>query len=192
MDQDSSFDEIQLKHYLTRLQICAQKDTIGMFGINLDLLDKNDYTDEMFITSGSILNIKIALEVGGFDENLFIDEVDNEFCLRLISRNYSTLKFGNIQMNHQFGTTKKVLTPKLKYENRVIYSPLRNYYNTRNYFYVNKIYKHEYKQKKDRKTMLKYRIKNSLLYENTFKTLYYVIKGYIDFKRNKMGNIYSK
>lgn len=34
------------------------------------------------ITSGNIINISIALSCGGFDENLFIDSVDEEFCIR--------------------------------------------------------------------------------------------------------------
>ena len=189
MDQDSSFDQIELDKYIGRIEGNTEKDKIGMFGINLDPIDKNDYKDELFITSGSILNVNIASKLGGFDENLFIDEVDNEFCLRLIAKGYSTLKFGNISMNHQFGTTRRVLTPSLKYKDRVIYSPLRNYYNTRNYFYVNQLYKHQYKQKKDRRTMLLYRIKNSLLYENTFKTIFFIFKGYYDFKMRNMGKI---
>ena len=188
MDQDSSFDEIDLNVYLSRV-LDYKNSKIGMFGINLDQHDKNDYDNEMFITSGSILNVEHAIEIGGFDENLFIDEVDNEFCLRLISKGYFTKRFGNISMNHQFGTTRKVLTPSLKYKDRVIYSPLRNYYNTRNYFYVNSIYTHDYKQKRDRLIMLKYRIKNSLLYENTLKTIYYVVRGYLDFCLNRMGKI---
>jgi rhamnosyltransferase len=166
MDQDSSFDPTMLDKYLHQIEKCPVLENVGMFGINLDKNDKNDYYDELFITSGSIINVDLAQQIGDFDEKLFIDEVDNEFCLRLILNKYSTLKFGNITMNHQFGSTRKVLTPSLTYKERVIYSPLRNYYNTRNYFYVNKLYKHDYKQKKDRKTMLLYRIKNSLLYEN--------------------------
>jgi rhamnosyltransferase len=188
MDQDSSFEEIEINNYLSKIEE-NKNFKIGMFGINLSQFDKNDYENEMFITSGSILNVNHAIEIGGFDENLFIDEVDNEFCLRLISKGYFTKRFGNISMNHQFGTTRKVLTPSLRFKERVIYSPLRNYYNTRNYFYVNRLYTYDYKQKRERLIMLKYRIKNSLLYENTLKTIYYVFRGYIDFKLNRMGRI---
>ena len=43
------------------------------------------------MTSGNLVNIAIAQAVGGFDDSLFIDYVDHDFCLRLRAHGYRIL-----------------------------------------------------------------------------------------------------
>ena len=40
--------------------------------------------DLYVITSGSVLNLKYVQEIGLFNEKFFIDEVDNEYCVRIV------------------------------------------------------------------------------------------------------------
>ena len=42
------------------------------------------------MTSGNLLNLKIAEKIGDFEEKLFIDEVDHDYCYRIRRKaNYS-------------------------------------------------------------------------------------------------------
>ena len=189
MDQDSSFNKDEFDKYLRIIESTDNKKEIGMYGINPWRKSFTNIENEILITSGSILNIQIAEIVGKFDENLFIDDVDYEFCLRLFINKFKTLRIGEIHFNHQFGEKKRILSPRLQYQYRSIYNPTRIYYITRNYFYVNKLYKGKIKLKENRQRVLKNRIKDSLMYSNTFRTIQYFIKGYLDFKFNRMGEI---
>lgn len=51
------------------------------------------------ITSASCTNLAVWKEVGGFDERLFIDLVDNEFCKRLIVSGYKILRLNNLVLD---------------------------------------------------------------------------------------------
>lgn len=82
------------------------------------------------ITSGSILNLEAYATVGGFNENFFIDEVDNEYCVRLskagygikiIKESFLFQEFGADNIRHSF-TGKAANT----------YSAFRLYYQIRN------------------------------------------------------------
>src|SRR5437016_4565785 len=58
---------------------------------------------EHLITSGSIINL--AARTGGFDEHLFIDMVDIEYCYKSIAAGYKIIQFKNILLEHRLGTT---------------------------------------------------------------------------------------
>lgn len=109
---------------------------------------------EFCITSGSFMNIQKTLEIGGFDEWLFIGLVDNEICYRIKLNGYRIIRNNVMILNHELGN----LTPsrlenvylrlgnllhsetikKLSYKRAV--SPMRLYYATRNMIYLKKRY----------------------------------------------------
>lgn len=63
-----------------------------------------DYSEvDTIITSGCLTNIAIWREIGGFNEGYFIDNVDDEFCLRASLHNYKTLATNEIVLEHQIG-----------------------------------------------------------------------------------------
>lgn len=114
------------------------------------------------ITSASCTNLKIWKKLGGFDEFLFIDLIDNDFCKRLMLNNYKILRVNNIVLNQQFGDIKlkkaskvkfylwvaklfskfpKLSTNIAKFSYKKNVSPLRVYYSNRNVIYLNKKYK---------------------------------------------------
>lgn len=119
---------------------------------------KNMVEDVNFcITSGSFMNVKKALEVGGFDEKLFIGLVDDEICYKIKKNGYRIIRNDAVVLNHELGK----LTPskhesfylrigeilhsdsikKLSYKRTV--NPMRLYYATRNMIYLNKKYPQE-------------------------------------------------
>ena len=106
------------------------------------------------ITSASCTNLEGWKCVGGFDEWLFIDLVDNDFCKRIIASEYKILRLNNLVLDQEFGkiipkgervqkfwnreakTLHNDNFGKLGYSKSV--SPMRVYYTCRNILYVNK------------------------------------------------------
>jgi rhamnosyltransferase len=110
LDQDSIVDKEIFRHYHSVLN--EFHDPIGSIGIlapkhtqriNLETLNYSAYETNFAITSGSLTNIKAAIEVGGFDNKLFIDAVDWEFCIRLRNIGKKILAVNNTYIEHQLG-----------------------------------------------------------------------------------------
>lgn len=116
---------------------------------------ETEYVD-VCITSGSCTNVDIWKKVGKFDEWLFIDLVDNDFCKRIILSGYKILKINSVILDHQYGMLKRrskitetfflkmgdllnnVNIQKLSFKRLV--NPIRIYYENRNVIYLNKKY----------------------------------------------------
>lgn len=106
---------------------------------------------EFCITSGSFMNIQKTLEIGGFDEWLFIGLVDNEICYRIKLNGYRIIRNNSVILNHELGnlTSSKFESVYLKLGNalhsktiqklsyRRTVSSMRLYYATRNMIYLN-------------------------------------------------------
>lgn len=82
------------------------------------------------ITSGSLVNVKIALSIGGFREDYFIDQVDHEFCLRLRTQGCRVVISREPVMAHSVGGPGGVDVPFLGILPN--HPPLRKYYIARN------------------------------------------------------------
>lgn len=201
MDQDSYFQPGQMEQYLFCIQNFAQKNMVAVFGVEyLQPLPAPAATcryEEVahLITSGSVVNVSLSQAVGGFDENLFIDEVDLEYCYRALRAGYKIIEIPSIFLNHHLGDVSQHISLKtLKKTNRTLHAPLRVYYMVRNFLYVQKKYKKYFPEsiahnKKD----LQCRIKNNILYnKNKVLVLRYIALGFFDFKRKKMGKIQTK
>ncbi len=83
------------------------------------------------ITSGSLLDLRLAQELGGFREDYFIDSVDHEFCLRARSRGHRIVIGCKPAMRHAIGgaTCYPHWLAGLTAFN---HSPVRKYYISRN------------------------------------------------------------
>lgn len=106
------------------------------------------------ITSASCTSIEAWEKIGKFDEWLFIDLVDNEFCKRLRLGGYKILRINELVLNQEFGkiipkseksqkiwmVVSKVLHNQnfAKFSYGKFVSPMRVYYTCRNIIYVNK------------------------------------------------------
>lgn len=93
------------------------------------------YTDRV-IQSGAMHRLDMMERVGEYDENLFIDEVDFEYCARCRSKGYSIIKLNPAVLIHDCQDTdiqRKFVDGKMVYINK--YSPLRYYYRYRNALY---------------------------------------------------------
>ncbi|MEP6466980.1 MAG: hypothetical protein ABJB05_11780, partial [Parafilimonas sp.] len=169
---------------------------VSMFGINYQQktteVNCNYAKVKFLITSGSVINLNLFQQVGDFDEKLFIDFVDTEYCFRSIQKGFKVIAFSNIYMHHNIGESiEKYSLKTLKKTSRFFHSSTRLYYMTRNFHYLNSKYKSEFSNElKVFKKDLLNRIKNKILYGSkrftTLKTLYKAVK---DFKNNSMGKL---
>lgn len=197
MDQDSDWEINQLQNYINCIQLSATYESTVMFGVSYSLMESLDektcrpVISDLLITSGSCINLHAFKNLPGFDENLFIDGVDTDFCLAANLHGHKLVAFKNIQMKHTIGQVKKIKLGN-SYLSRNIHTPKRVYYMVRNYLYINKKY-HDHQQQfkkvlHQQKTDLLNRIKNNILYNaqriSVFKQLLYAL---YDYKRGKMG-----
>jgi rhamnosyltransferase len=146
LDQDSICEKNIIECY----KQCFDLANVGMISSNyLDRnreknIDKNressdidykyDFVD-FCITSGSLVNLKAFIQVGGFDEIMFIDFVDNDFCNVLRKFNWKICKLNRICFEHEIGINgyRRFLWHKvLVYK----YSAIRRYYTFRNGIYL--------------------------------------------------------
>ena len=82
------------------------------------------------ITSGSLIDPRMAAEVGGFRDDYFIDQVDHEFCLRARAHGYQIVISRKVVMTHSVGRPGGVRVPFMgRLPN---HPPLRKYYIARN------------------------------------------------------------
>lgn len=109
------------------------------------------------ITSASCTNLKIWSDLGRFDEWLFIDFIDNDYCKRVKLNGLRILQLTNMVIDQEFGKielksprvagfwlwlsniTGNKNIAKLSYKKSV--SPMRVYYVHRNLLYLNKKFK---------------------------------------------------
>ena len=92
------------------------------------------------ITSASLTNAQICKTLGFFDERMFIDYVDFDYCETVIKNDYKIIKVNTTSLLHQIGDSKLI---SLFGKKIIVYnhSPIRKYYFTRNMIYYIKKHK---------------------------------------------------
>lgn len=198
MDQDSYFDELDASTFFGAVnRIFFERENIAIVCPNHSSATRDTAIDEEYkevhraITSGSLINIRICRQLSGFDEKLFIDDVDFEYCYRCILRGFKIIQFKNIYLNHFIGTQKRAgYFSVIKNSNRSVHSPIRIYYMVRNFLYVSSKFKRQLPAEiKQRKSELFVILKNNLLFSgHFFKVLAAIIKGYLHFKLNRFSS----
>ncbi len=190
MDQDSYFLPGMMAKYKQKVEeqekINPQK--AGVYSVNfdprVDAVVPGCKKIDVAITSGSMIPVDIATKIGGFDENLFIDEVDNEFCYRVKKNGYDILEFPSIILKHSLGhqTFHQILG---FHYNTFNHNALRKYYMTRNRIYV--LRKYPEIRCWYIKNIIKDVIKVVLAENDKKHKINYIIKGMKDGIINHMG-----
>ncbi len=87
------------------------------------------------ITSGALTNVRKVLEIGGFEERLFIDSVDYDICYSLEEHGYKTIKVNYDGLLHEVGKSKpvKIFGQTFAVNNHPAW---RKYYISRNSVYM--------------------------------------------------------
>lgn len=139
LDQDSVIPENLLERYTRSLGL--EKAAIICPAV-YDINGKNEVTQKdsiekvgICITSGSFNKVSVWREVGCFNEELFIDSIDNEYCIRLYFCGFAVYKDNDVVLNHELGKTEKHLI-----KSTTNHSAFRQYYIARNCTYVANCY----------------------------------------------------
>lgn len=199
MDQDSSFLEENIDGYFKDILNFKGKEKVAVYGLEYSKNDINDTTEnyievDHLITSASVMNLKLYKEIGGFDENLFIDGVDIDYCYSALTKGFKSIKFARNFFNHALGVRTRrgsIFTLYLIKKNVSVHSSLRVYYMYRNMLYIKNKYENIIPDiiKQFVKNQ-KHQINKNIKYSNEFFTiLKYKRKAVDDFNNKKMGKI---
>lgn len=161
LDEDSVVPEDMIEKYMdyidrenTAMIVPIICDRV-MSEIDIKEEINSEYTlVETAITSGTLMNNLIWEEVGGFKEELFIDYVDFDYCMKVRLAKYDIVRVNSVKLLHELGnaTEIKLFTfleklcrdgsewkrrfSELRYTTN--HSSKRLYYVTRNqYYYIN-------------------------------------------------------
>jgi len=200
MDQDSSFSSNYIEKYFKNVSMFNKVESVAIFGVNdnrkaVPSIEYDEFEEiDTLITSGSLLNLNLANEIGYFDEKLFIDSVDNDYCIRAKLLGFRIIKFKNILMVHQLGNSVHKASIKSLFilkKHKEIHTPIRCYYILRNNLYLQDKFKSQNIALIEKLSNETYNhIKKCILYGGSFfKYCKYLRKAKKDFKAGSMGKI---
>lgn len=140
LDQDSVCEDNYVKKMTPFLTVESQLGivapvivdrTVGVVGHN----PQSDYAHvNTCITSGAFSNIQAWKAIGKYDESMFIDSVDFEFCYRMRKNGYGVIQVKDVPLLHEIGNSHKrrFLFWKISVTG---HSAFRKYYIARNNVY---------------------------------------------------------
>lgn len=152
-----------------------------------NMIDKEYVLTE--ITSGSLVKTDYYKN-NKYEEKLFIDLVDHDFCLNINLQGKKILRCNSAVLFHNLGESaqKKLLGLKCVCTN---HSAIRRYYMSRNRLYVWKKYKNNFPNwvRKDKLKFLSETGKVILFEDKPISKLKMTLKGIKDYRANKFGPI---
>ena len=197
MDQDTKFQPNVIKEIRKRI-VNEDKSKVAIVtpwhNTKLKVEKSKDKTDHPLdvMTSGNFVNLDIHKKLGGFREDLFIDGVDIEYCLKLAKNKYIITRYNDLEMKHNLGDIcyRKFFMKDLLITN---HSAMRRYYQCRNYHYIRDEYVKDFPKFCNILVKTKATILGIILYENNkIDKIMAYYKGYRDYKRGKRGRSYEK
>ena len=200
-DQDSIADNNMIEQMQEFIDTYPRIDKIGIISptiksamVKFDKVKNSISYNDWVIQSGAMHNLDAYKKVNGYDEKLFIYQVDYEYCVRLTQKKYKIVKLNHAVLVHNTLDDNV----NLVYRNgRKIYinkfMPMQYYYITRNDLFCAKKYKsinYQYYTEIWRHLTT---IIMTLPYEKKkiqrLKAMFY---GYLDYKMGKMGKTKRK
>lgn len=161
-----------------------------------NIVDRNFYTTEnekkgveeveRCITSASLTNVKIWRMVGGFEEKLFIDYVDFEYCAKIKRKGYKIIKVNSVKLLHEVGNAQ---VRKIFGRTFIVYNhnPIRKYYFFRNIIYCMVLYSDFFDIKLEKRNLRVMFLKSIIFEKQKIKKIYFMVKGIFDGKRMVKG-----
>ena len=146
MDQDTIIYPEMVQALITAYKDCYFREEVGIIGSNYEefttgkVLFKNKKNNiswaevEHLPTSGCLISISMYNYIGNFRDDLFIDYIDTEYCMRTKEMGYKVIISPHINMKHPLGYYKYSNLSKYILGRDMItnYPPIRHYYWTRN------------------------------------------------------------
>ncbi len=188
MDQDSKATLNMVKNLLEAAQT---QENIGI----ISPLHSNKYNTHLRFTepfekvtavktSGNILFLDAYMKTGKFNEDLFIDYVDIEYCYRLTQCNYNIIRVNSVILEHnEADMSERVFLGKKYYPYN--HKDFRFYYKTRNMLYMRRKFANFSKQLLI--SYLRIVAKVILFEKKRLRKIRMILLGVNDFLKGKMG-----
>lgn len=195
MDQDSGFADRQFFEAARNFEnpgnvaIFTQKIARPPVVVSGNHNHKETMNDK---TSGNLLNLSVCMQIGGFQDDLFIDEVDTDYCFKARKRGFKIVLFENLYLIHKVGNSYKAKSPFTGKEfERHQHPPVRYYYISRNLFIVFAKYFFTFPWETTKRLLCFPRyLYGILMYENErISKLYYIFKGISHFLIGRRGKL---
>ena len=140
LDQDSQIPEGYVEAMLSNCAQASEQSRVGMLcprymdvNVNVEIPKLRNSEGEIIgcMTSGSMIQAETFLFLGPAEEDLFIDYVDYEYCLRMRANGYKLIECPDATLLHSLGraTLRRILGRELMITN---HNPKRRYYINRN------------------------------------------------------------
>ncbi len=144
LDQDSICDENLIIEFRKSIDLYSANDMyskIKVFAPRIFYNKKKYITKKKHqlrltsITSGNLINVGLFDFIGQYNEVLFIDSVDFDFCLRIANSGFKIIQNNDAVIYHSLGQIKKIWFITIH-----VHSSIRRYYIARNHIYILKNY----------------------------------------------------
>jgi rhamnosyltransferase len=198
-DQDSFVSECYFDAMFETVVSSAAPEKIGIVapryrdfftGVLSKISSLEDGQPRTVMTSGSLMPVWIFERCGWFEEGLFIDQVDHEYCFRIEELGYKIVRCGNAILLHALGAPQKHKLLFIKPFTSGHYSAGRRYYITRNGLIMAWRYRKRFpgwSRGTLKDTLLKDPIKILLAESDRFRKLVNVARGVMDAYLGRMG-----
>lgn len=196
-DQDSKVSDDFIASMLATFKQQEHPTRIGMLapvyvdrrtGISHAVSTTADGYVALALTSGSMIPLAVFRECGIFEESMFIDYVDFEYCLRLRSHGFRIVQSTNAHLLHSLGAidVHRIFGFRFATSN---HGAARRYYITRNRVWLYRKYFREYFSwiVADFMAFLRETCKFLLVENDRLLKLRYTITGLLDAFRGAMG-----
>lgn len=197
LDQDSEISENFVASLVSRLREHSPADRVGIVAPQLHNRNTKGRggpwgASSRYLVaqaSGSLMPLAVFASEGWFREDLFIDYVDYEYCLRAVTAGWSISYCEEALLSHQPGNSRRHTFHGLYLGTTTNYSALRHYYSTRNGTWLMLRYWRRYPRwcTKNAFNMLKEKVKVVVFEDDCRGKLRSSLKGLADAFRGKLG-----
>ncbi len=151
----------------------------------------DDGTPLVAITSGSLMPVEIFHRCGWFEEDLIIDRVDDEYCLRVRSMGYTIALCRQAILRHSVGSPQMHSFLGLFQVRATHHGARRYYYLTRNRIVMVKRYWRQYPWWSyfTARSVLRDMVVNFVVEDNRWSKLASTLRGILDGCRGRMGKV---
>lgn len=172
MDQDSRWEQEMLRRYIELANAYPDLSQVGIFSPRQDYSGHMPHYAETYeekiavMTSGCLISVNSYKATGGFRDELFIDEVDNEYCMHCRRLGMKVIIINHALMEHHLGEKRTIRFLGIWRKEYIDHAPFRFYYMTRNIIYLNSLYP-EYRRFNNKR--LRKMLKRIILYDRRHK-----------------------
>jgi rhamnosyltransferase len=193
MDQDSSTDVGMIDELVS---VANRRPDAGIVSplhlVKNDIIPRTASDIEPVLTamtSGSLLRLEAFKKCGRFTEELFIDYIDLEYCLRMKKNGIPVLRANKALLFHEVGslTSRKFLLWQVHPSN---HEPFRLFFRTRNRYHIKRKYRDDFPDyfKKDSKSFRRELVKIIFYEKERLKKISMIIRGYAAYRRRDFTN----